>query len=165
MYSNIMRYTLYMTLINLKSYFFYFTIFFVGATILIIEIVGTRLFVPFYGSTIYVWSSLITVTLSALSLGYFFGGKLADKKPDINWIFNLIFIAGILILLISVYDSWVLLRTDIFGIQFGPLLASFVLFTPALFVLGMISPYAVKIKTKTLDFRTNSRKYFMRVET
>lgn len=140
-----------MILINLKSYFFYFTIFFVGATILIIEIVGTRLFAPFYGSTIYVWSSLITVTLAALSLGYFFGGKLVDKSPNINHIFNLVFIAGILILFIPLYDSWVLLRTDIFGIKFGPLIASFILFTPALFVLGMISPYAVKIKTRSLD--------------
>jgi len=60
-----------------KRAFIYITVFLTGAAILIIEILGTRVLAPFYGSTIFVWSSLITVTLGALALGYFAGGWLA----------------------------------------------------------------------------------------
>jgi len=50
-----------------------------GFAVLIIEIIGTRILTPFYGSTIFVWSPLITVTLAALALGYWSGEKMIDK--------------------------------------------------------------------------------------
>ncbi len=64
---------------KLKNYFLFLTVFVSGAAVLVIEILGTKILMPFYGSTIYVWSSLITVTLAFLALGYWLGGKLADK--------------------------------------------------------------------------------------
>lgn len=136
---------------KLKNYFFYLTIFITGAVVLIIEISGTRILAPFYGSTIFVWSSLISVTLAFLALGYWFGGKLADRKPEINLLYWIIFIAGIAIFLIPRYDKWVLLQTDSFGLQYGPLIAAFIIFAPSIFLLGTISPFAVKIRTQSLD--------------
>ena len=44
-----------------------------------LEILGTRLIGPFYGVSLYVWSSLISVTLVSLAVGYFLGGRLADR--------------------------------------------------------------------------------------
>jgi len=52
--------------------------FVVGAVILVVEIVGTRMISPYYGASIYVWSSLIGVTLASLAVGYFLGGWAAD---------------------------------------------------------------------------------------
>lgn len=136
---------------KIKNRFLYFTVFLTGAIILVIEIVGTRILAPFYGSTIFVWSSLITVTLAFLALGYWLGGSLADKKPKMSLLYWIIFIAGIAILLIPKYDRWVLIQTDKFGLQYGPLLGAFIIFAPSIFLLGMISPFAVKIHTKSLD--------------
>ncbi|MEX2144806.1 MAG: fused MFS/spermidine synthase [Candidatus Spechtbacterales bacterium] len=82
-----------MQLNKLQTYFFYLIIFVTGAVILVIEIIGARILAPFYGSTIYVWSSLITSTLAALALGYYAGGKLADKAPKINLGYVFTFIA------------------------------------------------------------------------
>ena len=118
---------------------------------MVIEILGTRILAPFYGSTVFVWSSLITVTLAFLALGYFLGGRLVDKKPNINLLYWIIFISGISILLIPKYSSWVLLQTEDLGMRFGPLAAAFILFLAPLFLLAMVAPFAVKIKTQTLD--------------
>lgn len=54
----------------------YITVFITGASVMVIELLGTRMIAPFYGASIYVWSSLISVTMIALSLGYFVGGAL-----------------------------------------------------------------------------------------
>lgn len=148
-----------MQLSKFKTYFFYLTVFITGAIILIIEIVGSRILAPFYGSTIYVWSSLITSALAALAMGYYLGGKLADKRPDINIMYFIVGLAGILILLIPFYSNPILIWTDVLGTRFGPLAASAALFTPSLFLLGMVSPFAVKLATSKLEnvgFRAGS---------
>ena len=139
-----------MELSRTKTYFFYSTVFLTGAVILALEILGTRLLAPFYGSTIYTWISLIIVTLAALSVGYWFGGRYADKHPDIDNIYRILVFGGLAILLIPIYSNFVLLRTDFLGIKYGPLAASFFMFAPALTILAMVSPYAVKVKTDAL---------------
>ena len=136
---------------RLKYYFFYFTIFVSGAVVLIVEILGTRVLAPFYGSTIYVWSSLISVTLAFLALGYWFGGGLADKRPNIDLLYWIVFIGGLAILLIPSYDKFILIQTDRFGLRYGPLISAFIIFAPSLFLFGTISPFAVKMRARTLD--------------
>ena len=56
----------------------YLTVFLTGSSVMIIELLGTRLIAPFYGASLYVWSSLISVTMIALSIGYYVGGRWAD---------------------------------------------------------------------------------------
>jgi hypothetical protein len=66
---------------NIKNGCLYAIVFIAGASILAIEILGTRILGPFYGVSLFLWSALITVTLAALSLGYAVGGQRADKTP------------------------------------------------------------------------------------
>ena len=135
---------------NIKTYFFLLTLFVAGAVVMMVELLGVRILVPYYGSTLYVWSSLIAATLGFLALGYFIGGKLADKRPEINLLYLIIFLAGISIILIPKIDIWILLNTNFLGVKLGPLAASLILFSIPLFLLGMVAPFAVKIKTKEL---------------
>ena len=65
-------------------------VFLTGASVLIVEVVATRVLSPYFGNTIYTFSSVIGVILAALSLGYYFGGKLADKHPKIELFFFII---------------------------------------------------------------------------
>src|SRR6185295_6093760 len=58
--------------------------FLVGGIILVVEILGTRVVSPYYGASIYVWSSLIGVTLGALTIGYLAGGWAADRWPALT---------------------------------------------------------------------------------
>ena len=135
----------------MRVLFFYLTIFISGASVLIVEISGTRILTPFYGSTIFVWSSLISVTMVALAFGYVAGGALADRRPHMRTLWTILFFAGLATYAIPEYDQLVLPLTDHLGIRWGPLVASLLLFAPSLALLGMISPLAVKLRAQTLQ--------------
>jgi hypothetical protein len=65
--------------IRFIHFWLYCTVFLTGAAVMVIELLGTRLIAPFYGASLYVWASLISVTMIALAIGYFAGG--ADYYP------------------------------------------------------------------------------------
>ena len=62
-----------------KRNFLLFVVFATGAAVLVVEVVATRVLAPYFGNTIFSISSIISTILAALSFGYYFGGKLADK--------------------------------------------------------------------------------------
>jgi len=55
-----------------------------GAVLMALEILGSRVLAPSFGSSVYVWGSLISTFLVALAVGYAFGGRLADKNPSLS---------------------------------------------------------------------------------
>ena len=138
---------------KLKSFILEFTVFVCGALVMIYEIIGSRILSPFIGTSTYVWTSLIGVILAALSTGYWLGGKLADKKPDVKILASAIFLSGgavsVTILLKDIILSGVASLDA--GLEIKSLLASALLFAPASILLGFVTPYAVKLKTATLD--------------
>lgn len=134
----------------MKNTFLFITIAICGAVVLALEILGTRILGPFYGVSIYLWSALITVTLAALSLGYWLGGRMADKKPEYSRLCTLIFIAGIWIIAIPWIKQPFLALAEPLGLRFAVLSTATILFFPPLALLGMISPYAIKLKTADL---------------
>lgn len=122
------------------------TVFITGASVLIIELIGTRVLAPFFGSGIYTWSALISVTLAALSLGYALGGKLVDKNPRPGLLFHICFIAGTWTLL-TPWAATILLPlfAHLTDIRLAVLLSSTALFSPNLFLLGMACPFAIRL--------------------
>jgi hypothetical protein len=73
---------------------YYFpTVFVTGACVMVIELLGARILAPYYGTSLFVWSSLITVTLVALAVGYWLGGHVADRVPRAQVLYTLIAIA------------------------------------------------------------------------
>jgi spermidine synthase len=128
----------------------YLTVFLTGAAVMVIELLGTRLIAPFYGTSLYVWSSLIAVTMIALALGYYAGGRWADraKRTGLSLIIAL---AALLTLLIPWTTRPVLLTTDPLGLRGGAFVSALVLFSPSLTLLGMVGPYAIKLATSRLD--------------
>jgi len=126
------------------------TVFITGACVLVIELVGTRALSPFYGSGVYTWSALISITLLALSIGYYAGGLLSDRYPDFFGIYFLILGAGLWTLITPWLAVHLLpdLATN-FDIRIGILISSFVLFFPNLALLGAISPYCIRLLTQS----------------
>ena len=94
----------------------YATVFMTGAAVMVIELLGTRLIAPFYGTSLYVWSSLISVTMMALASGYFFGGWIADRNHpgSLSWV---IMVAGLLTIAIPTLTRPILLATDPLGLR------------------------------------------------
>jgi hypothetical protein len=64
----------------MKNIFLYVIVFVSSAVMLALEILGIRILGPFYGTGLFLWSAMITVTFGALTLGYRFGGIMADRK-------------------------------------------------------------------------------------
>jgi len=122
------------------------TVFITGAAILIIEIAAFRILAPYFGNTLYSTSSIIGVVLGALSIGYYTGGILADRYPSRSLFFLLILLAGIFSLLIQVLADTVLrLLGYSLDMIIGPAVMSTVLFFVPSAILGMMSPFAIKL--------------------
>ena len=124
-----------------------------GAAVMALELLGSRLLAPVFGNSIFVWGSLIGVVLAALSGGYYLGGKLADRKPFLQTLSILIFGAGVLVLALPtsappVMDFMVRLNL---GERYSPLLAVVILLGPPSVLLGMVSPYAIRLAARTVE--------------
>lgn len=122
------------------------TVFTTGAAVLIVEVAAVRLLAPYFGSSLYVFSSILTVVLFALALGYTYGGKLSDRYPYHTPLYFIITLGGFSLLLLSVLALYVLpyLAPQLSPLS-GPLFLSiFIFFLPAL-LLGIDSPYVIKL--------------------
>ena len=128
-------------------------VFICGAVVMIFEIVGSRILGPFLGTTIFVWTSLIGVILGSLSLGYWLGGYFADKKPKIEILSTIIFLSAISIIFTTIIHRYFLnqLPNYNFDVRLQAVIASVILFSPASIFLGMVSPYAIKLKLKHVN--------------
>lgn len=122
-----------------------------GAVVLSLEILGTRILGPFYGVSLFLWSALITVTLAALSTGYFFGGRLADRRPVFVIPGYLLGCAGVWLILIPILKYPVLSLLEPMGLRAAVLLSAAILFGPPLVLLGMITPFAVRLSTTQVE--------------
>ena len=135
----------------MKKFLLYLVVFICGGAVLAIEILGTRIIGPYYGVSIFLWSALISVTLVALSVGYMIGGRIADKKNNYNVLAIIIALSGVITMLIPVFRDSVIGITESMGLRTSVLISSFILFFPPLTLLGMVSPYAIKLRTQSLD--------------
>ena len=134
----------------MKTFYPSVVVFVAGAAVLAVELLGTRVLGPFYGVSLFLWSALITVTLLALSIGYAIGGRLADRGPTLARLCWLLLLAGAWLLLLPVLRAPVLRVTEPFGLRWAVLVAAFLLFAPPLTLLGMVSPYAIRLRASNL---------------
>ena len=127
-------------------------VFISGAVLMALEIVGSRVLAPYFGSSIFVWGSLISVVMTALSIGYYWGGWLSAREPSYGKLLILLLIPGIMIfflpLLYPSINEWI--ASIDFGHRLNPLIACSVLFLlPGIF-LGTISPYVIRLAATQL---------------
>lgn len=134
-------------IVKIKEWFIYTIVFIAGAIILILEILGTRILAPFYGTTVYVWAATITVTLFSLALGYFSGGYIADKFKK-NILNILIFFSGTFIITIPFIKTHILLLSESLDYKFGIFFSCLIIFSMPLILLGAVTPYALKMVTE-----------------
>jgi spermidine synthase len=128
-------------------------VFFCGASIMTMELVGSRILAPYMGTSIYVWTSLIGVILGALSFGYWWGGRLSDRQPDVKVFSRIVFIAGVWIAGIAFLSDLVLIaiQGSIDDSRLAAVVATLVLFAGPSVLLGVVLPYAARLKIVTVD--------------
>ncbi|MBP6824143.1 MAG: fused MFS/spermidine synthase [Acidobacteria bacterium] len=126
-----------------------------GASVMVVEILGSRVLAPVFGTTLHVWSALITVTLASLAIGYAWGGRIADKRPGLGTLMTVMAIAGGTLLVADLITKPVLSAAYDAGMVSGTFIAAAVLFLPTLLLLGMVSPMAVRAAVNQLHLGTS----------
>ena len=143
-----------------------FTLAFIaGFSIMAIELLAGRILAPYFGGSVYVWGSIITIFMLALSIGYLMGGRWSLSEPNLKKFSCLFLIATVFMLPIAWIDEPVLnlLSEYIDDPRYGSLAASLVLFSLPTIFLGMISPYAIRllVEAKEGSGQTAGRLYFV----
>lgn len=121
------------------------------------EMCASRLIAPYYGSSTMIWANIIGLILVALSLGYVLGGKLADRHPTTRAL-GIVVLCGAVLTAVVPFAAKPFLNVTINGIDsasVGAVLGSFfacvVLFVPSVLLLGMVSPFAIRIGISEVD--------------
>jgi spermidine synthase len=124
-----------------------------GAIVMSFEMLGSRYLNPYFGSGIYTWASLISTVLIALTAGYFLGGTLADRTAS-PVVLALTVIAGSSYLLAlpsfaQAILEWVLAGID--DIRAGSLISALALMFVPVALLGMYSPFAIRLLLRSAE--------------
>ena len=127
------------------------SVFCAGAGALATEIAAARLLAPYYGSSTVVWANVIGLVLAFLSLGYWLGGRVADRHPSYRVLGRIVLAAGVLIAIVP-FAAGPFLDVSVEGLDrvsagaaIGSFFAVLLLFAPAVTMLGMVAPFAVRL--------------------
>jgi spermidine synthase len=131
--------------------YLYFTVFISGMTTLVIEFSASRLLGSVYGTSNLVWASIVGLILIYLTVGYYLGGRWADRSPYSKTLYTLLIWGAFLSGLIPVASRPVLwLAADAFdqlqvGVLFGSFASVLILLCIPVTLLGTISPFAIRL--------------------
>ena len=132
-------------------------VFTVGISTLGAEIAAARLMAPFFGASTIVWANTIAIVLVALSIGYWFGGRLADRHPHLHGLCLLVLVASVLLGLVPIVaDPFLSLSVEAFdtysvGTFAGSLFGVLVLVAVPVLMLGAVSPWAIRLKLRSVE--------------
>ncbi len=122
-----------------------------------VELAASRLLAPFFGTSLLIWANLIGVILLYLSVGYWLGGKWADRDPRVRTMFFIIAVAGFTIAVLP-FIAAPLLSLAIpalaqFNAELGlvSFLGVLVLFAIPVTLLGCVPPFALRLATRELS--------------
>ncbi len=137
---------------RLQSWALHFLVFICGASIMSLEMVGARVLWSDFGSSVYVWGSIISIFMAALAAGYLLGGLLADRRPSLAWLAGIVGIAGAMVIVLTHMAPWLCsaISEKNLGPGGGPLAASLLLYFPPSLFLGAISPFAVRLQARAI---------------
>ncbi len=134
---------------GLRRYLF-FTAATTGAAIMIVEILGAKMLAPYFGTSHFVWTAQIAVTLLALACGYYLGGRWVDQSAKLARLYTAILIAaGYLSLTVATVKQISFACLNV-GLAAGSLLAALILYWVPLCLLAMTGPFLVRIITTSL---------------
>jgi spermidine synthase len=125
----------------------YVIAFVTGAIVMSFEMLGSRYLNPYFGSGIYTWASLISTVLAALTVGYFLGGSLADRRPSAAVLGATVLIGSLYLICLPLFAQGLLelVLAAFDDVRSGSLAAAMaIMFFPVTF-LGMYSPFAIRL--------------------
>ncbi|HVO39241.1 MAG TPA: fused MFS/spermidine synthase [Spirochaetia bacterium] len=131
--------------------FLYVTACVTGAAVMIVEILGAKMLAPYFGTSHFVWTAQIAVTLAALAIGYYLGGRAADASARVGRLFVALTAAGIWLVATVAARDWLASSFLSLPLPLGSLLAAVCLFFVPLSLLATTGPFLVRIVAQSLS--------------
>ena len=127
-----------------------------GACSLAVELSASRLLAPYFGTSLFIWANLIGLILVYLTVGYYVGGRIADRFPRANVLYGMTTAAAFLISIIPFISRPIMqwsqssFATYSIGVFYGSLVSVILLFALPMILLGCVSPFAIRLSIEQL---------------
>jgi predicted membrane-bound spermidine synthase len=127
------------------------TAFISGMTIMALEMSASRLIAPYFGTSLFVWTNIIGITMISLSIGYYYGGKIADSRTEKSLLYSALAATGAFTVIIPFIAPLVMslslkaIKTGSAGIFYGSLIGTVLLFAPPITVLAGVTPFVIRL--------------------
>jgi predicted membrane-bound spermidine synthase len=134
----------YLQVMQAKAKFLYLLSFLEGAAVMAAELIGAKMLAPYFGSSLYVWSSVMAITLGGLALGYFCGGRLSSRFSGLRIVYYVLFLASMLVIVMPLTSKLVLSLVGLHALLPAVVFSTCVFLAPPVFMLGMVSPLIIR---------------------
>lgn len=127
--------------------------FFSGAATMILELTGSRMVAPFFGTSLIVWTALIGIIMTSLCIGNWLGGAVVDKNPDAKLLGRILIFTAIIIAITAYSSNMILtwLQSLVLNLYLASVFAAVIIFAPASILLGMVSPFVARLAMQNVD--------------
>jgi predicted membrane-bound spermidine synthase len=135
-----------------KNKKFYFLISFIeGGAVMATELMGAKMLAPYFGSSLYVWATVLAITLGGLAIGYFLGGILSYKSKNPLTLFYVLLAAAIFTILMPFTSKVVLWAIGLHSLIPSVIASSICILFPPVLMMGMVSPLIIRVITADVD--------------
>lgn len=136
-----------------KPYKYLFFLSFVeGGAVMAAELVGAKLVAPAYGNSLYVWASVLAITLGGLTTGYYLGGRISEGKDGKNTLHKIVLFSGVFVLLMPYISKLVMAFTvSALSLKVGIVVSTLIFIFPPLACFGMVSPMIIRLISQDVN--------------
>jgi len=136
--------------LDISSKFLLIVAFVEGGAVMCVELLSAKMTAPFFGTSLYVWSAVLGITLFALTSGYYLGGIISERYPARKSLF-LILLASTLFIGIMPYTGDAVMQVALnLSLKIGSIISLLVFLFPPLCLLGMTSPLIIRLLSKQI---------------
>lgn len=122
-----------------------------GGAVMFTELVSAKLVAPYFGTSLYVWASVLGITLGSLALGYYSGGYFSNKIKSKVLLYWVLLIAGCFVAIMPFSGAWIMKQTINMSIQSGVTVSLILFLFPPLVLFGMMSPIIINLLTEHVE--------------
>jgi spermidine synthase len=138
------------------------TAFIAGMSVMAIEMAISRLLAPYFGTSLFVWTNVLGLIMIALTIGYYVGGRIADRYASEGLLYKLLLVTGIYLSLVP-FLAMPITRLAIWGIDnyaigttaFALTMIIILLILPFI-ALGVVTPYIIRLQSQRVDALGNT---------
>jgi predicted membrane-bound spermidine synthase len=116
-----------------------------GASLMVVEILGAKLLASFYGSSLYVWTAVLSITVTGLTLGYYVGGRWSRGKVSGKNLGYILMVAAVLVFALPSTARLAIALTKSLSLVPGICVSSILLLVPPMFAFGLVGPLVVRL--------------------